>query len=310
MPSVVFLKYLKITGEGVDSQGKLAYATCDEIELPVRPHCGSGKLYAHGYYHRNASAIGRDGERKRLRIKMKRYKCRCCGKSFTQSCDRIGIGKWQRRNARLNDMLSRECANGVSNKAIGMKYRISTSTVERPLHKNHAALLSEQLQYSCPHVMGIGEHSIHRGRTKGHQFAVTLADLRHHRVYEVFEGKNSKVLEANLRRLKGREEVKVICMDLSSPFRSIVQRLFPRAKIVADRFHVIRLIIDTFHEFCKAADPEIKWKKGITCALRTKGANLRPAQRLLLEKEFNRHPAIQTAYDFKEELGSSSIFVE
>ena len=220
--------------------------------------------------------------------------------SFSQSCDRIG--KWQRRNARLNDMLSRECANGVSNKAIGMKYRISTSTVERQLHKNHAALLSEQLQYSCPHVMGIDEHSIHRGRTKGHQFAVTLANLRHHRVYEVFEGKNSKVLEANLRRLKGREEVKVICMDLSSPFRSIAQRLFPRAKIVADRFHVIRLIIDTFHEFCKAADPEIKWKKDITCALRTKGVNLRPAQRLLLEKEFNRHPAIQTAYDFKEEL--------
>ena len=148
--------------------------------------------------------------------------------SFSQSCDRIG--KWQRRNARLNDMLSRECANGVSNKAIGMKYRISTSTVERQLHKNHAALLSEQLQYSCPHVMGIDEHSIHRGRTKGHQFAVTLADLRHHRVYEVFEGKNSKVLEANLRRLKGREEVKVICMDLSSPFRSIVQRLFPEQR--------------------------------------------------------------------------------
>lgn len=120
--------------------------------------------------------------------------------------------------------------------------------------------------------MGIDENSIHRGRTKGHKFAVTLADLRHHRVYEVFEGKDSKVLEANLRRLKGREQVKVICMDLSSPFRSIVQRLFPRAKIVADRFHVIRLIIDTFHEFCKAADPEIKWKRGITCALRTKGA--------------------------------------
>ena len=208
MPSVVLLKYLKITGEGVDSQGKFAYATCDEIELLVCPHCGSGKLYAHGYYHRNASAIGRDGARKRLRIKMKRYKCRCCGKSFSQSCDRIGIGKWQRRNARLNDMLSRECANGVSNKAIGMKYRISTSTVERQLHKNHAVLLSEQLQYSCPHVMGIDEHSIHRGRTMGHKFAVTLADLRHHRVYEVFEGKNSKVLEANLRRLKGSEEVK------------------------------------------------------------------------------------------------------
>ena len=131
---------------------------------------------------------------------------------------------------------------------------------------------------------------------------MTLADLRHHRIYEVFEGKNSKVLEANLRRLKGREKVKVICMDLSSPFRSVVQRLFPGAKIVADRFHVIRLVIDTFHEFCKAVDPEIKWQRGITCALRTKGENLRPMQKQLLEKVFRRHPAIQNAYEFKEEL--------
>ena len=302
MPSVVFLKYLKITGVGSDSQGKIEYSECVEVEQPECPQCHSQELYAHGYYWRNAWAIGRDEARKRLRIKVKRYKCRCCGKCFSQTCERIGLEKWQRRNGKLNDTLSRECANGVSNKKIGEKYQISTSTVERQLHKNHERLLCEQLRYPCPLVMGVDEHSIHRGRTKGHKFAVTLADLRHHRIYEVFEGKNSKVLEANLRRLKGREKVKVICMDLSSPFRSIMQRLFPRAKIVADRFHVIRLIIDTFHEFCKSVDPEIKWQKGIIRALRTKEVNLRAAQKMLLEKEFSRHPAIQTAYEFKEEL--------
>ena len=87
--------------------------------------------------------------------------------------------------------------------------------------------------------MGIDEHSIHRGRTKGAKFAVTLTDLRHRRVYEIFEDKNSKTLEANLRCIKGREKVKVVCMDLSSPLRNLMQRLFPNAKIVAERFHVI-----------------------------------------------------------------------
>ena len=33
--------------------------------------------------------------------------------------------------------------------------------------------------------MGIDEHGIHRGRTKGAKFAVTLTDLRHRRVYEI-----------------------------------------------------------------------------------------------------------------------------
>ena len=304
MPSVVFLKYLKITGEGSDSQGKFEYAECVEIEKAQCPHCRSTEVYRHGYFRRMLSAKGRDGARKRLRVKIRRYKCRCCAKSFSQSCEHIGVTKWKRRNARLNDALSRECANGVSNKKIAEKYRISPSTVERQLHHNHQQLLSEQLNYPCPQVMGIDEHSIHRGRTKGHKFAVTLADLRNHRVYEVFEGKSSKILEVNLRRLKGRERVKVVCMDLCSPFRSLMMRLFPNARIVADRFHVIRLVLETFHEFCKAADPDIKWKRGITAALRTKGANLAAKQKLLLESEFDKHPEIRNAYEFKEELCS------
>ncbi len=33
MPCVVFLKYLKITATGADSQGKFDYAVCDEIQV-------------------------------------------------------------------------------------------------------------------------------------------------------------------------------------------------------------------------------------------------------------------------------------
>jgi len=73
--------------------------------------------------------------------------------------------------------------------------------------------------------------NIHRSGTRGHKFAVTLADLRKHRIYdEVFEEKDSKTLEPNLRRLKGREWVKAVCMDLSLPFRSILRMPFPESK--------------------------------------------------------------------------------
>ena len=40
MPSVVFLKYLKITGEGTDSQGKFDYAVCD---ASCKIKCDTGK---------------------------------------------------------------------------------------------------------------------------------------------------------------------------------------------------------------------------------------------------------------------------
>lgn len=79
-------------------------------------------------------------------------------------------------------------------------------------------------------------------------------------------------------------------------------RLFPKAKIVADRFHVIRLVLAAFHEFCKGVDPDIRWKRGIAGALRTKGANLKAGQKQIWERGFEKQPAIRTAYEFKEEL--------
>ena len=88
-------------------------------------------------------------------------------------------------------------------------------------------------------------HTIH----KGYKFATTIADLTHHRVYDVIEGKSRNLVESKLMSYKGRDRVKVVCMDLSSSYRSIVRRCFPKAKIVADRFHVIRLVLYHFMEF-------------------------------------------------------------
>ena len=82
-----------------------------------------------------------------------------------------------------------------------------------------------------------------------YKFATTIADLTHHRVYDVIEGKSRNLVESKLMRYKGRDKVKVVCMDLSSSYRSIVRRCFPKAKIVADRFHVIRLVLYHIMEF-------------------------------------------------------------
>jgi hypothetical protein len=42
--------------------------------------------------------------------------------------------------------------------------------------------------------------------------------------------------------LEGKERVRVVCIDLAVVYRSTIQKHFPKALIVADRFHVIRLV--------------------------------------------------------------------
>ena len=97
MPCVMFLKYLKITGTGEDSQGKFEYSECKEVKKETCPHCGGEEVYAHGYYHRKVSAMGKDGARKRLKIKVK-------ARSLIQRC---GYGYRNFQNYRLRVLI--EC---------------------------------------------------------------------------------------------------------------------------------------------------------------------------------------------------------
>ena len=46
--------------------------------------------------------------------------------------------------------------------------------------------------------------------------------------------------KAICRKLEGKHLVKVVCMDLATVYRALVRKHFPQARIVADRFHVIR----------------------------------------------------------------------
>ena len=43
-----------------------------------------------------------------------------------------------------------------------------------------------------------------------------------------------------------RRDLQVVVMDLSETYRSIIQKHFPNALIVADRFHVVRLLNQHF----------------------------------------------------------------
>ena len=149
-----------------------------------------------------------------------------------------------------------------------------------------------------PLMIGIDEHSIHKGR----RFATTVADLGNHRVYDVIEGRSGASIESRLMSYGGRDKVRMVCMDLSSPYRAMVRRCFPNAKIVADRFHVIRMVNHHFMQLAKALAEEIKWKRPFLNALRRKRSNLTGRDRDNLDALFQKHEALGVCWKFKEDL--------
>jgi len=137
-------------------------------------------------------------------------------------------------------------------------------------------------------------------RKKG--YATTFCDLKNQRIYDVTLGRSEAALESYLHAVEGKEQVRIVCMDLAVVYRSIVRKHFPKAVIVADRFHVIRLINHHFLACWREIDPAGSQNRGLLSLMRRHRHNLKPDQRLRLLAYLAEHPALELIYRFKQRL--------
>ena len=123
-------------------------------------------------------------------------------------------------------------------------------------------------------------------------YATTFCDLRRHRIFDVVLGRSEAALEEYLAKLPGKDRVRIVCMDLASVYRAIVRKHFPKAKIVADRFHVIRLINHHFLGCWREIDPVGAKHRGLLSLMRRHRHNLKPEQQVRLERYFDQFPVL------------------
>ena len=109
-------------------------------------------------------------------------------------------------------------------------------------------------------------------------------------------------LQRFLDELPGKEHTEVVCIDLSETYRAIVKRHFANAIIVADRFHVIRLIGQYLMEAWKQLEPVGRKHRGLISLMRRKPANLDPEQQVRLQAYFTEHPMVAAVYDQLQRL--------
>ena len=196
-----------------------------------------------------------------LHLKAPKYHCQQCDRYFRHRFTGIRPRFRSSEGYRLEVFEVFEAHDGgVTQRKLSLTHRISPATVERWYRHHTERKLSECANRSCPRVMGIDEHFF--TRKKG--FATTFVDLEKHHVFDVKLGRSESSLRSYLSALPNRDNVQVMVMDLSETYRSIAKRYFPNATIVADRFHVVRLINHHFLKIWKQHDTEGKKKPGLT----------------------------------------------
>ena len=77
------------------------------------------------------------------------------------------------------------------------------------------------------------------------------ADSLAHKIQNILQGRTNKIIKDYFLYYSYQErcKVKAIVIDMNSGYKSIIRELFPNAKIVIDRFHIVQLVNRAFNKY-------------------------------------------------------------
>lgn len=282
---------------------KIAGSKAIEIEAGYKglikcPFCGGEDLRTKGRFIRTVRHENHGLRKCILHLEARKYRCRGCGRYFNQRFP--GIQPYRRSTEAFRRQVFVEHLQGICRKTLSEREGIGTATVERWFHDYLKREDSEKKNAPCPRILGIDEHFF----TRRLGYATTFCDLGHHKVYDVALGRSEQSLEGYLSGLQGKKDVQLVCMDLAEGYRAIVRKHFPNARIVADRFHVIRLVNHHFLTTWRLIDPSGSRNRGLLSLMRRHQQNLKPEQYGRLDTYFTQFPAFREIYIFKQHLCS------
>jgi len=210
------------------------------IEVQVKseeadcPRCGSRDLYRHGKAKpRKALHALLNGHKVYLEIHgRQRCKCKYCGRTFTQELEII---KPRSRSTKYAEVLVLRLLSLMSFKAVSKLLKISYGRVKKVLMEALAMIkLPELVADDLKELhIGIDEHSF-----RHQEMAIMVTDVRAKRVLGILKDYRLSTLEEFLKKIPPHK-VKEVCIDMKEGFRKLAQRLFPKADVVVDHFHVI-----------------------------------------------------------------------
>ena len=166
-----------------------------------------------------------------IRLRKRRFCCKDCGKIAVSETSLV------KKNHQIATVVKQKITQKLIEKlpmtAIAESLSVSTSTVIRQLHKFK---FKTDLNY-LPEHMSWDEYSFKKGKMS---FIAQDYDTR--KIVAILDGRTQATIRNHFLRYsrETRSRVKVITMDMFSPYYDIARKLFPNAKIVLDRFHIVQ----------------------------------------------------------------------
>ena len=166
-----------------------------------------------------------------IRLRKRRFKCKDCGKMAVAETPLVK--KNHQISVAVNQKIAQLLIENQAMKHIAHRLSISTSSVMRKLNE----FKFETDWNTLPEVMSWDEYAFKKGK-----MSFIAQDFDSLNVIAILDGRTQATIRNHFLRYprKVRNRVKVITMDMFSPYYQLAKQLFPNAKIVLDRFHIVQ----------------------------------------------------------------------
>ena len=213
------------TDTHIEIQAKLDYPA------PSCPHC-HGKMIKYDFQKTSKiPLLEQAGTPTLLCLKKRRFQCK--------SCKRVTVAETSivEKNHQISNLVRQKVAQLLTEKVsltdITRRLRVSTSTVYRKLDQFSFKEHFDKL----PRVMSWDEFGFKKGA-----LAFIAQNYETNELITILDNRRQTTIRNHFLKypLKVRRKVQFITMDMSGAYIPLAHRLFPNAKIVLDRFHIIQ----------------------------------------------------------------------
>lgn len=166
-----------------------------------------------------------------IRLKKRRFQCKNCRKVTVSETSLV------QKNCQISEPLRQKVAQALVNRQalthIAQDLAISTSTVHRKLKE-----FTFKEDFSrLPEILSIDEFSYQKGK-----LAFIAQDFETKKIITILENRTQTTIRNHFFKYskEARNSVKVVTVDMSGSYIPMIPKLFPKAKIVIDRFHIVQ----------------------------------------------------------------------
>jgi len=205
------------------------------------PCCNNSTDKIHDYRIQKIKDISSFGSRTILYLRKRRYVCPSCKKRFYEKIP--FLPRYHRITSRLIANILDSFRTVHSIKDVAKTANVSSTTATR---------IFDHIKYSnksLPRVISMDEF---RGNAGGEKFQCIITDPEHKKVLDILPNRKAEDLYGYFLKYKDRHNVKYIVMDMCGPYRYLAKTVFPKAQIIADKYHVVRQVTWAFENVRKA----------------------------------------------------------